>query len=155
GLQDGHGNLEALAESLDVLDLTSCVSYDELIERVATRARSLAEGTWIVGRGWRSPAWKEIEPPHHLLLSSRVPRHPVLLYSADGHAAVVNAAALALAKLDGVLSGDRRAVERVVLDEQGRATGLLLEGAIEVLRRLVPPLPRETRLDRLLRAQKV
>jgi predicted amidohydrolase YtcJ len=92
--------------------------------------------------------------PHHGLLSAQVEKHPVFLLRADGHAALVNRAALALAKLDGVLDTEPKIQGgRVLLDDEHRASGVLLEAAMESVQRLIPPPDVRTRRRRLLAAQ--
>jgi predicted amidohydrolase YtcJ len=154
GLEDAHGHLAALGASLEELDLASATSYEELIERVHKQAERSPEGTWIVARGWDETAWQGKQFPHHILLSAQVPKHPVFLERADGHAALVNRAALALAKLDGVFDAEPKIQGgRVLLDDEHRASGVLLEAAMETVRKLIPSLDPATRKRRLLAAQ--
>jgi predicted amidohydrolase YtcJ len=154
GLQDAHGHLAALGESLESLDLTHVASYEELIQRVSQEAQRLPEGTWIVARGWDESTWPSTALPHHILLSAQVPKHPVFLERRDGHAALVNHAALVLAKLDGVFDAEPKVQGgRVVLDEEHRASGILLEAGMDLVRQLIPPPDAKVRQRRLLAAQ--
>lgn len=146
GLQDAHGHLEGLGKALETVDLRGCATYDELVERVARQAASQPAGTWIEGRGWDQNVWPERSFPHHARLSARVPDHPVLLRRVDGHAALVNAAALTAAGLDGareVAGGE------VLLDPTGAPTGVLVDAAMALVADVVPapdPATRERRL---------
>lgn len=154
GLQDAHGHLESLASALDALDLHGAPSYAALIERVRQQAERQKEGTWIIGRGWDQNLWPEKSLPHHLLLSAQVPKNPVFLLRVDGHAALVNKLALAAAKLDGLLDPDLKIQGgRVVADEEGRASGVLLDEAMQQVERLIPTDDVALRLRRMLRAQ--
>lgn len=154
GLQDAHAQLEAYARSLVDLDLAGCTSYADLISRVKARAATLPEGTWIRGRGWDHDAWIDPEPPHHFLLSTAVPNHPVYLVRADGQAALVNLAALTLVGLDGPLEPPPRVVGgRVLVDETHRASGLLVNTAMELVEHVIPAEDPATRLKRFLTAQ--
>jgi len=139
GLQDAHGHLEGYGASLEQLDLVGIASYAELIERVAAAASKVPEGTWVRGRGWDQNLWEGGEFPHHLLLSSATPKHPVFLERVDGHAALVNEAALVLAGLDGEVDPDRTVQGgRIFLDEQDRATGVLLDAATALVEAVIP-----------------
>jgi len=139
GLQDGHVDLELLAFAQGALNLSGARSYAELVQIVAAQAARNKSGGWVLGFGWSERDWPDAANLHHAVLSSAVPDRPVLLLRRDGRAALVNKAALALAKLDGALTLDpRRVAGRVVEDADGRATGLLIEGAIDLVRRLVP-----------------
>jgi hypothetical protein len=154
GLQDAHGHLADLGAALETLDVSTATSYEDLIDRVRREAARLPAGAWIVGRGWDETAWPIKRFPHHLLLSAQVEKHPVYLVRADGHAALVNRAALTLAKLDGVFDAEPKIQGgRVLLDEERRASGILLEAAMDTVQRLIPPADARTRRRRLLAAQ--
>jgi len=152
GLQDAHGHLEGLGEALENVDLVGCPTFDELVRRVAERARSQPPGTWVLGRGWDQTLWPGGEFPAHAALSAAVPDHPVFLERVDGHAALVNARALALSGLD---SGTLPSVEggRIVVDERGAATGVLVDAATALVGARIPPPDRATRERRILAAQ--
>jgi hypothetical protein len=151
GLVDAHGHLEGLGEALESVDLLGCQSVEELIERVAARAATLPPGTWVLGRGWDQTLFPGAEFPHHRGLSARVAEHPVFLERVDGHAALVNARALATAGLTGTLP----LVEggRFLLDPSGAPTGVLVDAATVLVTRHIPPPDRATRARRILRAQ--
>lgn len=154
GLQDAHGHLESFGDSLEDVDLTGTKSYEEVIARVRTRAATVKPGTWIVGRGWDQNQWVMASFPHHFLLSNAVPDNPVLLERVDGHAALVNEAALVAAKLDGVLDPEPKVQGgRVFLDENKQATGVLLDAAVDLVKRVIPESDLETRTRRFLMVQ--
>src|SRR5207244_8724541 len=145
-----HGNLEALGNALVDLDLSSARSYEDVVERVRARAATRAPGTWIVGRGWNPVAAGSSAEPHHLLLSAATPKHPVCLYRSDGHGALLNAAALAAVKLDGLLEPPPRiAGGSVALGPDKRATGLLLDGALALVEKVLPDIGAQARARRL------
>ena len=162
GLQDAHTHLEELGGRLQGLDLSACESFEELVARVAEVAESTPKGRWILGGGWDENDWSDAsldgreggagELPRHGLLSRAVPDHPVLLERIGGHAVLVNRAALVLAELEGELT-PRVQGGRVQLDEAQHATGVLLDEAIELVRRHVPVPEREAREARILAAQ--
>lgn len=143
GFQDGHVDLEELAFARSALDLSQTHSSAEMIELVAKATNGLKDGSWVVGWGWDERDWKDEGLPTHAALSARTPNHPVFLLRRDGRAALVNSAALVLAKLDGVVKIESRAVGgEVVEDGEARATGLLTDGAIELVRKFLPPIER-------------
>ncbi len=154
GLQDAHGHLESYGRSLEEVDLRGLTTYEALVARVKEAAQRTKEGTWILGRGWDQNLWPETEFPHHFLLSTATPKHPVFLERVDGHAALVNAKALALAKLDGVLDPAPRVQGgRVFLDEARHASGVLLDSAVEIVKKVIPPPDADTAARRFLAAQ--
>ena len=161
GLQDAHGHIEGLGESLENVELAGVPSYAELVERVAERARTLPAGTWIQGRGWDQTRWPGAEFPHHRALSERVPDHPVFLKRVDGHAALVNARALELAGLQQAdPSSTPRAAAlpeveggRIHVDASGRPSGVLVDAAMHLVSARIPPPDDAARERRILRAQ--
>jgi predicted amidohydrolase YtcJ len=84
GLVDAHGHLLGLGLGLRDVDLVGTRSYDEVVARVAARARQVPRGTWILGRGWDQNDWGDTRFPTHEALSRAVPDHPVLLQRVDG-----------------------------------------------------------------------
>lgn len=154
GLQDAHGHIEGLGQALETVDLRGCASYAELIERVVQRSRSTPEGQWIDGRGWDQNLWEGSEFPHHAQLSAALPRHPVLLSRVDGHAVLVNRRALELAGLDTAATKED-AVEggRVLLDAEGKPTGVFIDAARALVARVLPKADDAARERRILLAQ--
>lgn len=154
GLIDAHGHLEGLGESLEALDLRGIQSYAALIEVVARRAAEQPAGTWILGRGWDQNLWESGKFPHHMELSRRVADHPVLLERVDGHASLANARALEVAGLSRV-QADEFPVPggRMLLDSDGRPTGVFIDNAAALVGRHVPVPDLASRERRVLRAQ--
>lgn len=151
GLVDAHGHLESLGEALESVDLTGCTSLDELVERVAARAALQPPGSWVIGRGWDQTRFPGQEFPRHAALSARVAEHPVYLERVDGHAAFVNARALEVAHLTGALPTIEGG--RIVVDESGQATGVLVDAATGLVAVHIPPADHDTRVRRVLAAQ--
>lgn len=139
GLQDAHGHLLGLGEMLEQVDLVGVKSYGELIRRVAEAAKDLPPGAWIQGRGWDQTRWPGAEFPHHSALSEAVPDNPVLLERVDGHAVLVNHAALEKAGLLGANgSSPDPAGGRILRDPAGQPTGVLIDRAMGHVTRWLP-----------------
>jgi predicted amidohydrolase YtcJ len=154
GLQDAHGHLESYGASLEEIDLKGARSYDEVIARVRAAAAKQKEGTWILGRGWDQNLWPLQAFPHHLLLSNAVPKHPCFLVRIDGHAALVNQAALVAAKLDGLMDPQPKVQGGYVfVDEDKLASGVLLDEAMSLVSKVIPQPDTETMRRRFLNAQ--
>ncbi len=154
GLQDAHGHWESYGAALETVDLRGARSFDEVIERVVASAAGHPRGTWIQGRGWDQNLWPESTFPHHAKLSERVPEHPVMLRRVDGHAALVNARALAIAGLDGAgLDPHPLPGGRLILDDEGRCTGVVIDAAMGLVSGHIDAPDEATRIRRLLRAQ--
>jgi predicted amidohydrolase YtcJ len=141
GMVDAHAHLAGLGAALRNVDLVGTESYAQVIERVVARARTVPAGTWILGRGWDQNDWPDTQFPTHEALSRAVPDHPVVLTRIDGHATLVNAAAMREANLTSATtdpSGGR--IERMA----GRApSGVLVDRAMGIVGRVIPPTSRE------------
>jgi len=133
GLCDAHGHLLGLGLMRGEIDLRGAHSFDEVVERVVARAPSVG---WIAGFGWDQTRWPGAAFPRHERLSAAFPHRPAALTRIDGHALMANAAALRLAGID------RRTPDpeggRVVRDEAGEPTGVLVDAAMDLLRRAIP-----------------
>ncbi|MGH7695442.1 MAG: amidohydrolase family protein, partial [Gemmatimonadaceae bacterium] len=57
GMIDAHVHLLGLGTALRTVDLVGTTSYDQIIQRVAARAKEVPAGTWITGRGWDQNDW--------------------------------------------------------------------------------------------------
>jgi hypothetical protein len=153
GLQDAHGHLLGLGGTLEEVNLVGAASFEEVVRRVAARAAELEPGAWITGRGWDQSLWEDRSFPTHAALSRAVGDHPVLVRRVDGHAALANLEAM---RRSGLLDAyPVPAVEggRVAVDGEGRPTGPLVDTAMGLVSRHVPPVDRATIRRRLLLAQ--
>lgn len=136
GITDAHAHLLGLGETLRDVDLVGTASYEEVVERVVARARETPAGSWIIGRGWDQNDWSDTRFPHHQALSRAVPDHPVYLTRVDGHAALVNAAALSAAGVTAATPDP--AGGRIERTESGEPSGVLIDAAMGLVRRAIP-----------------
>ena len=148
GLIDAHSHLVGLGRALAQVDLVGTGSYGEVVARVAAAAAQRPSGSWVEGRGWDQNDWADKAFPAHDELSRAVPDHPVWLTRVDGHAALLNARALAELGIDGETTDPSGG--RFLRAADGRPTGVLVDRAMDVVRGRIPgPSPEEER--RLLR----
>lgn len=136
GLIDAHGHLLALGAALQSLDLTGTRSYDEVIQRVVTAARSAKPGSWIVGHGWDQNDWGVTRFPTEAALSKAVPNNPVWLERVDGHASLANARAMQVAGITAATKDPQGG--RIVRDSAGNPTGVFVDNAQDLVGRVVP-----------------
>lgn len=142
GLVDAHVHLSGIGRRLREVNLEGTTSWDECVARVRDAARTAQPGAWVTGRGWDQNDWAVREFPDHQTLSDAVPDQPVYLRRVDGHAAIANATALALAGVDA-RSADP-AGGRIGRRPDGTPSGVLVDGATELVSRHIPvPAPAE------------
>ena len=133
GLADAHIHLTEWAFARRELDLTDARDPEHAADLVEAQAPT---GGWIRGRGWNPHRWGG-ESPHRRTLDRRFPERPVALQSHDMHALWVNAEALRRAGIDAETPDP--ADGRIVRDEHGEPTGLLLESAARLVVDRMPP----------------
>ncbi|MFQ6013514.1 MAG: amidohydrolase [Thermoplasmata archaeon] len=131
GFNDCHTHLATYGARLSSLDLGSAGSLDDLKARVAERVRGLPRSQWLLGHNWDESRWPVRRYPVRTDLDEAAPDRPVALSRIDTHMAVVNSEGLGRLALEGV--------EGVERDASGEPTGVLKEGAMEVLREKTRP----------------
>jgi predicted amidohydrolase YtcJ len=137
GFIDSHAHLLGLGRSLLRLDLAATRDLDEVVAKARERAARTPAGRWVLGRGWDQNRWPSHAFPDHAALSAAVPDAPVLLQRVDGHAALANARALALAGIDAT-TRDPEGGE-IVRRADGTPSGVLVDAAVDLVERVVPP----------------
>jgi hypothetical protein len=149
GLTDAHGHVVNLG--LRGIDLMGTATYDEVIAKIAERAKATPKGEWILGRGWDQNDWPEKSFPTHDKLSAAVPNNPVYLTRVDGHAGLANAVALKLAK---ITAGTKDPVGgRVEHTANGAPSGVFVDNAQALMRSVIPPATLDQTKAAILAAQ--
>ncbi|MGL4611043.1 MAG: amidohydrolase [Trueperaceae bacterium] len=141
GFHDSHVHLTLHGLELSHLQLEKAQRLEEALGLIAERASKQPEGTWILGAGFLMSRWN-LNELHKRDLDRVAPRHPVLLKSQDHHSSWVNSLALQQA---GITSSTPQPEHgKIVRDDKGEATGMLLERASGLIQDV---LPQPTRAD--------
>lgn len=127
GLIDAHCHFYGYSMNLRQVDLRGTQSFDAILEKLQSVAH---EASWILGRGWDQNNWPVKEFPNNELLNELFPEKPVFLRRVDGHAAIVNDKALAIAGIDANTQVDGGEI----ITENGKPTGVLIDNALELVR---------------------
>jgi len=150
GLYDPHSHFLGLGQMLSQCDLVDTKSYGEIIERLQKFEAQHKGDRWLIGRGWDQNDWDVKVFPTKELLDKAFPNKPVFLTRIDGHAAVVNSKAIELAKISPASKVNGGDVE--VMD--GQLTGILVDNAMGLVRRVIPQATDADKRKMLLAAQK-
>lgn len=152
GFQDAHVHPVTAGQELARCDLTG--ARDAAATVAAVRAYADADGDqeWITGGGWSMEAFDGGAPTRQQL-DTAVPDRPAYLVNRDHHGAWVNSRALGLAGITARTPDP--ADGRIERDERGEPTGLLQEGAMDLVARHTPRSTPADRLAALLRAQRL
>lgn len=154
GLIDAHGHMASLGSfGIGVLDLSTARSWDDAAVRIATSARARDKGDWILGGRWDHESWPGRELPTHEQISFAAPDNPVWLRRIDGHAGIANVRALQIANITRE-TPDPPGGE-IIRDDHGEPTGLLIDTAMELVSRHIPPEARGAGRDLILHAQEL
>lgn len=134
GFTDAHAHLRGIGERELTLNLEGTPSLAALVEAVRARVAAAPPGTPVTGRGWIETRWPEGRFPTAADLDRVSPNTPVLLERADGHATVVNSAALRAAGIDASTAAPSGG--EILKDAAGRPTGMLIDNAANLVARL-------------------
>jgi hypothetical protein len=130
GLIDAHGHVLGLGFSALQLDLVGTSSLDDLKARLKAYAAAHPDARWIQGRGWNQELWPDKRFPTAADLDSVVSDRPVVLERVDGHAIVVNSAAMKAAGVTALTAAPAG----------GRIeNGLFVDNAIALIAKAIPP----------------
>src|SRR5437879_3456058 len=94
GLIDSHGHVMDLGMAALTVQLTGTSSITDLQQRLRAYAASHPDNGWITGFGWNQELWPDKRFPTAADLDAVVPDRPVVLERVDGHALLVNSAAM-------------------------------------------------------------
>lgn len=133
GFHDAHGHMFSYAEQKLIIDLSGTKSYHEMIERIEQFDQKF-NPTFLIGRGWDQGLWGQSELPINDLLNESFKDKPVFLTRIDGHAALLNDAALELASFNS----DTKIEGGKIISINQKPTGIILDNAIDEFKNLLP-----------------
>jgi len=133
GFIDAHSHFYSYGMSLQEARLENTKSWQEVVDSVNAFARRNPDG-WIAGHGWDQNKWTVKQFPDKAKLDSLFPVRPVILSRIDGHAIMVNQAALNIAGIKPGQTINGGKIETI----NGKLTGLLIDNAEGLVRRKIP-----------------
>ncbi len=150
GFYDAHSHFLGSANNRGEINLFETESFEDVLDRVGDFAKT-SDRNWLVGRGWDQNTWPDKSFPSKEKLDEMFPDRPVFLTRVDGHAALVNQAALDLAGIDQntAISGGK--IEKT---EGGDLTGILIDRATELIEAVVEPIAPGERIKLIAEAEK-
>ncbi len=148
GLIDAHCHFFGYGLSLQTADLTGTRSFENILAKLQEHSQKFPS-EWLIGRGWDQNDWEIKEFPSNEKLDELFPGKPVLITRIDGHAALASTEAL---KRAGVYPG-MEVNGGTIMARKGKLTGILVDNAIELVRRIIPEPDIEHKTLGLLKAQ--
>jgi predicted amidohydrolase YtcJ len=162
GFNDAHVHVDATGALLTGVNLLDVHEPGPFAQRIRDAAARLPKGSWITRGDWGAyeqwaagasggPAGTSAPVssggpflPDRRLVDAFTTDHPVFVNRFDRSAFLANATALALA---GITPDTANPPDgEIVRDTTGRLTGLLRGSAVDLVRRVIPPVPFEQRL---------
>jgi predicted amidohydrolase YtcJ len=139
GLIDTHLHQIFTAMNLTAVQLLGARSVADVQKAIAERVKETKPGDWVVASsGWHESILEEGRMPTRHELDPVSPNNPVFI-PRGGHVVTVNSKTLELAGITKDTPNPDGGV--IVRDEKGEATGMLLQNAANLVRKIVPPTP--------------
>ena len=137
GINDAHVHMGSAGLTQLTVELHGARSLEEMLNRIRTAAQETPAGQWLTGGGWDHTLWSVEVLPTRQDLDKVTGGHPAIFERVDGHIAVANSAALAVAGVTGhtptPLGG------AIDVDASGEPTGILRDTAMALVTHVVPP----------------
>ena len=97
GFNDSHVHFIGGGLQLDNVDLRNAPSPQDFARLIGERAQKTPAGEWVLGGDWDDQQWTPPALPTRQLIDAVTPSTPVFVNRFDGHMALANSVALALA----------------------------------------------------------
>ena len=148
GLIDAHCHFFGLGLAEQKVNLRGTKSYDEVLQKLVAFQKE-KNATFITGRGWDQNDWEIKEFPTKEKLDKLFPTVPVAVGRVDGHALLVNQAAI---NLSGITVNTKVSGGEIIIKD-GKLTGVLIDAAMDFVK--FPSTSKQEAIQGLLDAQKI
>ncbi|MEO5570003.1 MAG: amidohydrolase [Bacteroidia bacterium] len=149
GFIDPHSHFYGYSTDMLKCNLYGTKSFEDMLEKVKSFSIT-NKFNWILGRGWDQNDWDKKEFPDKKILDSLFPNTPVYLMRVDGHATLCNQKALDIA---GIVPQTKIAGGSVEV-ENGKCSGILIDNAVDSLKKFIPHFTDEVIAETLERGEK-
>ncbi|MFP4545001.1 MAG: amidohydrolase family protein [Candidatus Kapaibacterium sp.] len=139
GLVDSHAHLAGLGMMQREANLAGAKSEYECIGIL--KKHTGLKGDWITGKGWNHEKWHRRQFPTKESLDNVFPGRPAYMLRADHHSAWVNSEALKRAGIDRGTPDPTGG--KILKDENGEPTGVLIDTAMNFVTSKIPDYTRE------------
>ena len=150
GFIDAHAHFYGLGMQQQRVDLTGTRSFDEVVAKIVEFQKK-NNVDFITGRGWDQNDWEVKEFPVKDTLDELFPDTPVAITRIDGHAMLVNQAALDKASITAETEFEGGDIEQ----EDGQLTGILVDNPMMLIEKITEDVDVDTQKRALLAAQEI
>ena len=130
GFIDSHTHLSSGAKIVTGINLSEIREKAVWLEMIKERVKTMQQGEWLLGGRW-DYTFENKGYPTRWELDAVAPNNPVALSDIDGHSMWVNTMAIELSGIEA--DSEVPMGGQIVLNEKGIPTGILLEGAMELV----------------------
>lgn len=135
GFIDNHVHFFEGGFALASVDLRTANSPQEFSKRIAEYSEKNQKGKWILNGNWDHENWGGLLPNKSWIDDSTQDK-PVFVIRLDGHMALANSAALALAGITRYTKSPEGGT--IVRDKNGELTGILKGNALNLVLSIIP-----------------
>ncbi|SNR77525.1 amidohydrolase [Lutibacter flavus] len=150
GFIDAHCHFYGLGLQQQKVDLNGTKSFKEVLYKIS-QFQNKNNVAFITGRGWDQNDWEVKEFPTKESLDKIFPNTPVAIRRIDGHALLVNQAAIDLA---GV-TVKTKAEGGFILQKNGKLTGIFIDGPMDLIEAIIPKPSKQVQIQALKDAEKI
>ncbi len=150
GFIDAHCHFYGYAKTLMSCNLVGTKSWNHVLKKLDTFARSNQGLEWISGRGWDQNDWEKKSYPDNTLLNMFYPNTPVILKRIDGHAAICNQKALDMAGINSRTKIEGGEILRI----GNRISGVLVDNAVDLVEKVITQPQGKDMISALKKAEK-
>ena len=137
GFNDAHVHLGTAGSTKLNVDVRGARSLAEMLARIEDFAKGAPTGHWLTGGGWDHTLWVRKTLPTRQELDKVCGGRAAFLQRIDGHIAIANTAALNAVGITGKTVPPQGGA--IDLDANREPTGILREGAQELVSKIIPP----------------
>ena len=130
GFIDSHTHLSSGVKIVTGINLSGIREKAVWLEMIKERVKSMQPGEWLLGGRW-DYTFENKGYPTRWELDAVAPNNPVALSDIDGHSMWINTVAMELSGIEA--DSEVPMGGQIVLNEDGIPTGILLEGAMELV----------------------
>ena len=130
GFIDSHTHLSSGAKIVTGINLSEIREKAVWLEMIKERVKTMQPGEWLLGGRW-DYTFENKGYPTRWELDAVAPNNPVALSDIDGHSMWVNTMAIELSGIEA--DSEVPMGGQIVLNQEGVPTGILLEGAMELV----------------------
>ena len=150
GFIDAHAHFYRLGLQQQMVNLVGTKSYEEVVARIV-EFQQKNNKSFITGGGWDQNDWENKEFPAKDTLDRLFPDTPIALSRIDGHALLVNQAALDKAGVTTETTFEGGDIEQ----KNGELTGILVDNPMQLIFNAQPKPTEDEMAEALMTAQKM